>query len=348
MRLVEGTDLGQSDRLRRPPADTALGRRHHRAGCRCADLGARGRPGAPRRHAVECAHQRPRRRRGRLRISRRLRDRARPAGIRGHCGDDEHRDRRDSLGYMAPERISGGGRRLPIGHLLADLRVLRVPDRPHAVPGRVVPGDVRARQRPSTATVGSPARAAPGDRRRRGPGGDSPSPSPNSAASVPNLVGGSDGDTSASLMHAYCALHGSDGTPGMVDRVGCTAIANSPVTYSVARFGSASALSTYLDQLTSAKGYRFLGPTEDQQRSPRPAVQLAGHRQLRRRDEFDLGNADLHRPVLRRPGLVLDGRRRRGRLLGKSAFPGFCSGAVPIAATRIAPPACTGVRLGFA
>ena len=71
-----------------------------------------------------------------------------------------------------------------------------------------------------------------------------------------DLVGRSDGDTSAAFKHGYCALHGSDGTPGMVDRVECTAIAKSPVTYSVARFGNAAALSRYLGQLVSAKGYQ--------------------------------------------------------------------------------------------
>jgi serine/threonine protein kinase len=121
-------------------------------------------------------------------------------------------------------------------------------------------------------------------------GGDSPTPSPTSTAPSPlpsttsthdfptssapsstgaaataadwadfddftNVVGRSDGDTTASFMHAFCALHGSDGTPGMVDRVECT-LANSLVTFSVARFSGASALSTYLDQLTSAKGYQ--------------------------------------------------------------------------------------------
>jgi hypothetical protein len=71
-----------------------------------------------------------------------------------------------------------------------------------------------------------------------------------------NLVGSSDGDTSATFKNAFCAIHGSDGTAGMVDRVECTAIKGSSVTYSVARFSSADALSTYLRGLTSSKGYQ--------------------------------------------------------------------------------------------
>ena len=70
------------------------------------------------------------------------------------------------------------------------------------------------------------------------------------------LVGRSDGDTTAAFKNAFCAIHGSDGTPGMVDRVECTAIKGSPVTYSVARFSSAGVLATYLDGLTSSKGYQ--------------------------------------------------------------------------------------------
>ncbi len=70
------------------------------------------------------------------------------------------------------------------------------------------------------------------------------------------LVGSSDADTTATFKNAYCAIHGSDGTPGMVDRVECTAIKGSPVTYSVARFASGTALSTYVRGLTSSKGYQ--------------------------------------------------------------------------------------------